>query len=285
MRATCCSARYPESLSMDSATPEIPAIPGSDISPPPLTAAELPPRIWKFWGTALWGFVVFAAMVVGQIGVVILLLLAAPRMVGGPGAFDFDQLRQIASNGLAISLSVMAGLPAVLLALWLAIRWTRIPFADYLALRWTSWGNVAIGAIGLVVLVEGWDLLSHAIGHEATPGFMIEVMKSAREAGALWLMALAFCVAAPITEELFARGFLYRGWSESFLRVPGAIVLSSLVWTGMHLQYDQFFFGEVFCIGLWFGYVRYRSNSIWLTIVLHGLNNLGALAQTMYLGG
>jgi len=114
---------------------------------------------------------------------------------------------------------------------------------------------------------------------------MIEVMKSARDAGALWLMALAFCVAAPITEELFARGFLYRGWSESFLRVPGAIVLSSLVWTGMHLQYDQFFFGEVFCIGLWFGYVRYRSNSIWLTIVLHGLNNLGALAQTMYLGG
>jgi uncharacterized protein len=53
----------------------------------------------------------------------------------------------------------------------------------------------------------------------------------------------------------------------------------------MHLQYDQFFFGEVFCIGLWFGYIRYRSNSIWLTIVLHGLNNLGALAQTMYLAG
>jgi hypothetical protein len=228
---------------------------------------------------------VFAAMVIGQIGIVILFFLAAPRVVGGSGEFDFDQLRHIASNGLAISLSVMAGLPAVLLALWLAIRWTRMPFADYLALRWTSWGNVVIGAVGLVVLVEGWDLLSHAIGHEATPGFMIEVMNSARHAGALWLMTLAFCVAAPISEELFSRGFLYRGWSESFLRVPGAIFLSSLVWTGMHLQYDRFFFGEVFCIGLWFGYIRYRSNSLWLTIVLHGLNNLGALAQTMYLAG
>lgn len=285
MCATCYSARCPESLSMDSATPETPAIPGPVISPPPLTAIEAPPpHVWKFWGTALWGLVVFAAMIVGQIGIVILIFFESPRMVGGPG-FDYEQLRQIASNGLVISLSVMAGLPAVLLALWLAIRSSRMPFADYLALRWTSWGNVVIGAVGLVVLVEGWDLLSHAIGHEATPGFMIEVMKSAREAGALWLMALAFCVAAPITEELFARGFLYRGWSESFLRVPGAIVLSSLVWTGMHLQYDQFFFGEVFCIGLWFGYIRYRSNSIWLTIVLHGLNNLGALAQTMYLAG
>jgi membrane protease YdiL (CAAX protease family) len=180
---------------------------------------------------------------------------------------------------------VIAGLLAVLAALWLAIRWTRTPFADYLALRWTSWGNVLLGAVGLVVLVEGWDLLSHAIGHEVTPDFMIEILKSARGDGALWLLAFAFCVAAPISEELFSRGFLYRGWSESFLRVPGAIFLSSLAWTSLHLQYDWFFFGEVFCIGLWFGYIRYRSNSTWLTILLHGLNNLGALAQTIYLAG
>ena len=264
---------------MDSLNPE---------NPPILVAPAGPvPRVWKFWGTALWGLVVFAAMVIGQIGVVILFLLAAPRVIGGLGeaGIALDQVRHIASNGLAISLSVMAGLPAVLLALWLAIRWTRTSFTDYLALRWTSWSNVVIGAVGLVVLVEGWDLLSRAIGHEVTPGFMGDVVKSARSHGALWLMALAFCVAAPITEELFSRGFLYRGWSESFLRVPGAIFLSSLVWTGMHLQYDRFFFGEVFCIGLWFGYIRYRSNSIWLTIALHGLNNLGALAQTMYLAG
>jgi membrane protease YdiL (CAAX protease family) len=264
---------------MDSLNPEI--------SPPLVAPDEAAPRVWKFWGTALWGSVVLVAMVVGQLAVVILLLMAGPKAIGGLGeeGIDLDHVRSIASNGLALSLSVMAGLPAVLLALWFAIRRTRIPFADYLALRWTSWGNVAIGAAGLVVLVEGWDLLSRATGHEVTPGFMLDVLKSARSQGALWLMALAFCVAAPITEELFSRGFLYRGWSESFLRVPGAIFFSSLVWTGMHLQYDRFFFGEVFCIGLWFGYVRYRSNSTWLTIVLHGLNNLGALAQTMYLAG
>jgi len=37
------------------------------------------------------------------------------------------------------------------------------------------------------------------------------------------------------------------------------------VWTALHLQYDWFFFGEVFSIGLLFGYLRYRSNSTWLT--------------------
>ena len=99
------------------------------------------------------------------------------------------------------------------------------------------------------------------------------------------LLVIAFVVAAPISEEFFARGFLYRGWSESFLGPVGAIILSSLVWTALHLQYDCFFFGEVFSIGLLLGYLRYRSNSIWLTVVLHGLNNLGAVVQTMLLTG
>ena len=44
---------------------------------------------------------------------------------------------------------------------------------------------------------------------------MGDVLKSAQADGALWLLVIAFCVAAPVTEELFARGFLYRGWSES----------------------------------------------------------------------
>jgi len=131
----------------------------------------------------------------------------------------------------------------------------------------------------------GWDLVSRAMGRDATPGFMMDVLKSAREHGALWLLVIAFCIAAPITEELFARGFLYRGWSESALGPAGAILLSSAVWTALHLQYDWFFFGEVFSIGLLFGYLRYRFNSLWLTIILHGLNNLAAVVQTILLAG
>jgi membrane protease YdiL (CAAX protease family) len=51
----------------------------------------------------------------------------------------------------------------------------------------------------------------------------------------------------------------------------------------MHMQYEWYFFGEVFCLGLWFGYMRYRSNSTWLTIVLHALNNFGAVLQSIWL--
>jgi uncharacterized protein len=262
-----------ESKLMDSLNPEH----------PPVTAALAGrrPLVWKFWGTALWGVVGFAAMTAGQIAVVVIfvLLRGAPISLG-------EAIKVVAGSGLVLSLSVVAGLPATLAALWFAIRWTRTPFAEYLALRSPSWKEALIGAVGLFVLVMGWEFLSRVTGREAASDFMVDVLKSAQSDGALWLLILGFCVAAPISEELLARGFLYYGWSETFLKVPGAICLSSLLWTALHLQYyNWFFFGEVFCLGLWFGYLRYRSNSIWLTIVLHGLNNLGAVVQTMWLAG
>jgi membrane protease YdiL (CAAX protease family) len=176
------------------------------------------------------------------------------------------------------------GLPAVLLTLWIAIRRSGSDFTDYLALRRTSFRDVLIGLGGMVVVVLGWSLLSRLTGREATSDVMSEVLQSARSAGGLWLMSLAFCVAAPATEELLVRGFLYRGWSETRLGPPGAIALSSLLWTALHLQYGWFLLGEVFCIGLWLGYMRYRSASIWLTILLHGFNNSSAMVVTIWLG-
>jgi uncharacterized protein len=247
--------------------------------PIPALSVQRPPRIWKFWGTALWGLFVFAAMFVGQIAVVAWFVLRRE------GPIDVAAAIHVVGGGLTISLSVIMGLPAVLAALWVAIRLSRTPFADYLALRWTPWTNFLIGAVALFVLVMGWDLLSRATGREIQPGFMGEVLKSARADGALWLLVIAFCIAAPITEEFFARGFLYRGWSESFLGPVGAILLSSAVWTALHLQYDWYFFGEVFSIGLLLGYLRYRTNSTWLTVFVHGLNNLAAVVQTVLLTG
>src|SRR6266481_3122443 len=201
--APCSNGRCPESRLMDTLDPASPAA----------TIASVPhkPRIWGFWGTSLWGIFIFAALCGGQIAVL------AYFLVGTGGSMDIAAAIRVASQGLTISLSVIMGLPAILLA--------------------------------------------------------------------LGLMIFAFCVAAPVSEELLARGFLYRGWSETFVQVPGAIVLSSLVWTTMHMQYERYFFGEIFSLGLWFGYLRYRGGSTWLTIVLHGLNNFGAFLQGLWLSG
>jgi membrane protease YdiL (CAAX protease family) len=255
---------------MDSLNPEHP--------PLTMTPAEHAPRVWMFWGTAVWGVVIFAAMFVGQIGAIVYLVWDH----GAP--MSLASMQDVGREPAALALSVMMGLPTTLAAVWLAIRIKKAAFVDYLALHWPSWKQILFGAVGLILLVVAWETMSRALGREATPGFMADLLKSGRDKGAAMLLLIAFAVAAPMSEEVLARGFLYRGWSASFLRVPGAIVLSSLVWTVVHLQYDFYFLAEVFTIGLWFGYMRYRSSSLWLTIVLHALNNLTAVVLTMWLG-
>src|ERR1043166_9634245 len=120
---------------------------------------EAPPqKVWKFWGTCLWGALIFAAMFAGQFALVACFVL----LKGLP--FDHASMTAAAGSGTVISLSVMMGLPAVLAVLWLATRLSGTPFAEYLALRRTSWGNLAIGIVALTLLVVGWDIVARLIG-------------------------------------------------------------------------------------------------------------------------
>src|SRR5882724_10672812 len=189
---------------MDSLDPTSPA------ALAPAVAIQRPPGIWTFWGTALWGLFIFAAMFVGQIAVVAWFVLQRE------GPIDFAAAIDVLGVGLTISLSVITGLPAVLAALWIAIRISRTPFADYLALRGTSWTHFLIGVVGLFVVVVGWDLLSRATGREVEPWFMGDVLRSARSDGALWILVIAFCIAAPISEEFLAGAFFFAAGPDWF---------------------------------------------------------------------
>ena len=74
-------------------------------------------------------------------------------------------------------------------------------------------------------------------------------------------------------EEFVVRGFMFRGWSQSFLGPIGAIVLTSAVWAMTHTQYDWFGDFEIFVTGLALCYVRWRSGSTWLTVMVHSAVN------------
>ena len=75
-------------------------------------------------------------------------------------------------------------------------------------------------------------------------------------------------------EEFVFRGFIFRGWSESFLGPVGCIVLTSVVWAMLHVQYDWFGRFFIFVSGLALGYFRWRSNSTWLPVMVHSAMNI-----------
>ena len=76
---------------------------------------------------------------------------------------------------------------------------------------------------------------------------------------------------------------MFRGLAVSRVGVLGAILISSVLWALMHIQYDWFFIGHIIVIGLVFGWLRWRSGSTTLTLILHALVNLTSLAQVAFI--
>ena len=242
-------------------------------TPPPLSLLQRPPRTWYFLGSTIAVLIAYAALNLAHMIVIIAVVVRH-----GDLSISGSELQELAKGGPMAAGTILA-CPLVLAVLWVTIRIARRRFAEYLALNLPSRAELLRGlAISLAFLLA-WDLLSYLTGH-APPAFVIDSYRTARDAGLLWLLLVGFCIAAPITEEFAVRGFLFRGWSQSFLGPIGAIVVSSAIWAIIHLQYDWYFVCEVFCVGLIFGYLRYRSHSTWLTVATHAFFNLAVMAQT-----
>jgi membrane protease YdiL (CAAX protease family) len=126
------------------------------------------------------------------------------------------------------------------------------------------WG---VAALGLVLATE---IASRAIGRDANAGFMTEVFASA---DSLILLALAIVVVAPVAEEVFFRGFLYRGLIETRLGIVGTTLLNSAMFAALHTQYDAFDIASIFAVGVVASLARWRTGSLLAPIAVHMLVN------------
>jgi len=120
------------------------------------------------------------------------------------------------------------------------------------------------------------DGLGFLLKHPASD-FMISAYQTA---GSLPLLWIVICVVAPIAEELLFRGFFYKGLSRSRLGVAGAIIVTSLCWAIIHLQYDIFIIATIFVHGLVLGTARAKTRSVVPAILMHVAINLVAMIQT-----
>ncbi len=231
---------------------------------------------WGFWTTTAWGLAAIVAWFATQFAAIFALL----AFFGiGPEAAPAD-IRAIGSQSILIATVSIVSAPAAVAVIALAVRLARGTLVDYLALRMPSGRDLLLGFAFVVVLLPLGDLASHASGREVVPPFVVEAYKSARDSHTLVLLALAFSVAAPVMEEFLFRGFLLPGYATAWFGRLGAVILSSALWAGMHVQYEFFFVAQIFILGLLFGWLRFRSGSTVLTLVLHGFINLSALVET-----
>lgn len=93
-----------------------------------------------------------------------------------------------------------------------------------------------------------------------------------------WVAVLAVAIGAPIAEELMFRGFLLNRLRRANVGFVAAALLSNVLWTSLHFQYSVVGQFEVFLAGLLLFWAIWKTKSLWVTIILHALYNLVALA-------
>jgi uncharacterized protein len=86
-------------------------------------------------------------------------------------------------------------------------------------------------------------------------------------------------IAAPLLEELLFRGIILDGFLKRY-SAKRSIILSALLFGIAHLNPAQFVNG--FVLGLFIGWIFWRTRSLWLCIFIHLLNNLAAYLLELY---
>jgi uncharacterized protein len=227
-------------------------------------------KIWGYWATLGWGILAFFA---GQIISVVILL-----WVHG---WNWDSLLQTPFDGVLVTLFVVISNPIMIGLLALAVWLARSNQRDYFALNWPLGRDLVLGIACLIALIAASDAVLYFTGRDLVTPFQLQSYASAVAAG--WFPALlaASILVAPAGEEALFRGFLFRGWVRSPRAVWPAIVVISALWAGLHVQYDWTGVLQIFVVGLFLGWMRWRSGSMLLTFFLHALFNLEGTLETL----
>jgi len=122
----------------------------------------------------------------------------------------------------------------------------------------------------IMLLIGAQNVLSALLGGRIVLTREIEAFRAGGYVAAYWV---ALVIAAPLYEELLFRGFLFKGIAQSRLGGWAAILITAGAWTALHAQYSGFQLGGILIHGLYYGWVRLKTGSTGLSVLLHALGN------------
>ncbi|TRX53180.1 CPBP family intramembrane glutamic endopeptidase [Thalassomonas sp. M1454] len=99
----------------------------------------------------------------------------------------------------------------------------------------------------------------------------------------LWLLVLSICIVAPVFEELVFRGFIYARLQRSVLGKSGSLILTSIIFTLVHSQYQGIELFALFTFAILLGLIRIKTNNIKYCIAVHMINNVASLLALYWL--
>lgn len=218
----------------------------------------------------------------------LLVILLLPQLVLGFGFTIFFGIQQ-GSDFTEEAFSLWFSSVPVLLVLSLITPLLTLPLlnkatqAEGWASRFEFWAVKTINAKTLtkwlvIGFVFWWG--SSFIGEWLNlpiEQFMLDVKASGDSVVMLIFIFITICIVVPNMEEIVFRGWLFSKIALTKLGNIGALIITSLAFTAIHSQYEQIItLFMVLALGTLLGFIRYKSNNISYSIIVHMLFNSSA---------
>lgn len=128
----------------------------------------------------------------------------------------------------------------------------------------------------LAVVLAIYNLVLYAlIGHDMLAD--LRPFKEMVNGPGWWLALLVIGLGAPLSEELLFRGFLQTALAHTRFGFFGAAIITTAMWTALHAGYSASGLVEVFLVGLVMCLLLWRTGSLRVTLVCHGVYNTALL--------
>jgi len=106
---------------------------------------------------------------------------------------------------------------------------------------------------------------------EESASQQIKAFLDVKSFGAIFFNFIMIALIPGIGEELLFRGVLVRFFKKWFGSVHAAVIISSILFSALHMQFYVFF--PRLALGLILGYIFFWSSSLWIPMIIHFLNN------------
>ncbi len=236
---------------------------------------------WGFWATA--GFSCVIAIVYVFVQLILFVVFAVVAALNTKN-LDIEVFADgLQTNGFFLSTAILATAPFTigLVILFAKIRpaaGRSITLREYLCLKKVGWKEISMWLLVVILCAGISDTLTYFLGRSVVTKFMLDSYTTAYFVPFLWV---ALIVVAPIVEEVFFRGFMFKGIEHSVLGPAGAVTITALLWSALHVQYDAYGIISLFIVGIILGIARFKSRSIYPTIFMHMLQNLIATVEVI----
>jgi len=121
-----------------------------------------------------------------------------------------------------------------------------------------------------ILLIAGYGKIYELAAHAALPGQPTEILISKAKHGSVFLAYACIALALPLAEEILFRGYFFEALKK---RMPDTLVVITTAFGFALVHFQGLYFAPLFGFGLVQGWVRMKTGSLRLPVLLHVLNN------------